>query len=142
MNYTLSLWPAGEKMSLPSEERVVPRAKAPSAGLRNRRQKKSHLMPRRSGLKWQDQGWLDWKLSAGLATRVQGLPTCAHPRPREALCVDQTYATGPDKELRKGPCFRPQTLKSALSLILFFLAVWSMEKWVNPMTPLLPTVVM
>lgn len=26
----------------------------------------------------------------------------AHPRPREVLCVDQTYTTGPNNELRKG----------------------------------------
>lgn len=48
LNYTLSLWSAREKMSLPSEERVVPRARAASAGLRNRRQKKSDLTLRRT----------------------------------------------------------------------------------------------
>lgn len=91
LNYTLSLRTAREKMSLPSEERVVPRARAASARLRNRRQKKSDLMLRRRELKWQDRGRLYRELSAGLAAKVQeALPT---------LCLPQAWGgtlCGPD----------------------------------------------
>lgn len=45
-------------MSLPSEGRVVPRTKAFSAGLRDRRQKKSQLKLRRRGMKGQEEGML------------------------------------------------------------------------------------
>lgn len=80
MNYTLSLWSAREKMSLPSEERIVPRAAAASAELTKRRQKKSDLMLRRGELKWQDQGRLYRELSVGLAAKVQAaLPTLCSP---------------------------------------------------------------
>lgn len=126
LNYTLPLWSATEN-KFAVWRRVVSRAKAASAGLRSRRQKKLHLVLRRTALEGQDHGRLKREQAQ---VWQQGSKELCSPQVWRGTCVDQIYATVPNNELTKSSRFRPSSNQVSL-LDPFLFTVWPTGNWVN-----------